>query len=108
MNGTIHIFGYGEAQIISKDVNFKAPVGSFTKLQAVIADVKSKMPAGKTVAEHHAINIFGDLRADFQAKSAEGAKPMAENTGSFSVPFSDLNATKLNALIAEFATLASA
>ena len=93
---TIHIFAYGEAQIISKDLNFKTSVGSFTKLQAVITDVKSKKPADKTDGDYHAINIFYSADCRYMGKEKES---------SFSCKLSDLNETKLNALIAEFATL---
>lgn len=105
MKGTIHIFGYGEAQIIFETVNFKTGVDKFTKLQAVIDNVKSKKPADKTAGDYHAINIFGDLRADYNAKSSDGAKPKDEDKSSFSVKFADLDSKKLDALVAEFTTL---
>ena len=94
----IHIFGYGECQIISDTVNFKANVSEFKKLQAVIDDVKSLKPAEVDMKEYHAINIFGGKKADYLSKESE-------NKGGFSVKFDKLNATKLNALIAEFETL---
>ena len=93
---TIHIFAYGEAQIIGKDLNFKASVNSFTKLQAVITDIKSKKPADKTDGDYHAINIFFSADCRYMGKAKEN---------SFSCKIADLNETKLNALIAEFATL---
>jgi hypothetical protein len=93
---TIHIFAYGEAQIIGKDLNFKASVGSFTKLQAVITDIKSKKPADKTDGDYHAINIFYSADCRYMGKAKEN---------SFSCKLAELNETKLNALIAEFATL---
>lgn len=96
---TIHIFGYGEAQIISKDVNFKAKHSDFTKLEAVIADVKSKRPADKADVAIHAINIFKGIRVDYTAKEKEG---------SFSCKVEDLDVTKLNDLVAEFAALKTA
>lgn len=96
---TIHIFGYGEAQIISKDLNFKAKVGDFTKLQAVIDDVKSKKPAEVEAKDYHAINIFKDIRVDYASK---------EKTGGYSCKVEDLNVTKINALVTEFAALKAA
>lgn len=93
---TIHIFAYGEAQIIGKDLNHKASVSSFTKLQAVIDDVKSKKPADKTSGDYHAINIFFSADCRYMGKEKES---------SFSCKLSELNETKLNALIAEFASL---
>lgn len=105
MKGTIHIFGYGEAQIISETVNFKTKVADFTKIQAVIDNVKSKKPADKTAGDYHAINIFGDLRADYQAKRPAVTKPKDEDKSSFSVKASDLDSKKIDALIAEFEIL---
>ena len=92
----IHIFGYGESQIISDTLNFKTASSAFTKLTAVIADVKSKKPADVPAQDFHAINIFGNSRVSYISK---------EKTGSFDCKYSDLNATSLNALIAEFQTL---
>lgn len=105
MKGTIHIFGYGESQIISETVNFKTDTKNFKTVQAVIDDIKSKRPKDKTDADYHAINIFGDLRADYIAKRAEGSKPMDEDKSSFSVKFADLDNKKLDALVAEFGAL---
>lgn len=93
---TIHVFAYGEAQIIGKDLNFKSKVGDFKKLQAVIDDVKSKKPSDKLDKDYRAINIFYDLRADYNA---------IEKDGSFNVKYSELNETKINALVAEFEKL---
>jgi hypothetical protein len=96
---TIHIFAYGEAQIIGKDLNFKASVNSFTKLADVIADIKTKKPADITAGDYHAINIFHSIDCRYMGKSKEN---------SFSCKLSDLNEVKLNALIDEFATLKAA
>ena len=96
---TIHVFGYGEAQIISKDLNYKTDRTKFSKLQAVIDDVKVKRPQDVELKDFHAINIFADLRADYLSK---------EEKGSFSVKFEDLDKAKLDALVAEFATLKAA
>lgn len=105
MNGTIHIFGYGEAQVISETVNFKTGVDKLSTLQAVIDNVKSKKPSDNTVSDYHAINIFSDLRADYIAKRLDGAKPGDKDTSSFSVDFKDLDGKKLDDLVAEFAAL---
>lgn len=106
MKGTIHIFGYGEAQLISDTVNFKASIDKFTKLQSVIDDIKSKKPKDKVAGDYHAINIFGDLRADYIAKSVEGLKSNSSTENiSYSIPFKDLDSKKIEALIAEFVSL---
>lgn len=96
---TIHIFGYGEAQIISDTLNFKAKVSSFTKLQAVIDDVKAKRPTKTVYTEPHVINIFADLRVDYNSTNKNAC---------YKFDFKDLNVQKLNALVAEFQTLKNA
>jgi hypothetical protein len=107
MKGTIHIFAYGEAQIISDTVNHKESVSSFKKLQAVIDDVKSLKPADVEASDYHAINIFGDLRVSYLSKDSDGVGA-SKAKKSYSVKFTDLNQTKLNALITEFGTLKAA
>ncbi len=93
----IHIFGYGEAQIISDTINHKANVSEFKKLQAVIDDIKALKPKDVEAAEYHAINIFGSTKADYVSKG--------DKKSNFSVKFENLNATKLSALVTEFETL---
>ncbi len=97
----IHIFSYGngEAQIISDTLNFKANSSEFSKLKAVINDVKSKRPKEVAEKDFHAINIFGDSRVRYIS---------SEEEGTFSCKYSDLNKTKLNALIVEFKKLKDA
>lgn len=68
MSKTIHIFAYGEAQIISKDVNYKTSVSNFTKLQAVIDNIKSLKPADVNASDYHAINIFENMKVAYLSK----------------------------------------
>ena len=96
---TIHIFSYGEAQIIGKDLNYKTSVSKFTKLQAVIDDIKSKKPADVVAKDYHAINIFNNHRVSYLAKLKEGT---------YDVNYSEIDSTKINDLIKEFADLKAA
>lgn len=105
MKGTIHIFGYGEAQIISKDLSFKTSIGRFTKLQAVIDDIKSKKPINKIASDYHAINIFGELKVNYIAKLLPNVKIKDRENSNFSFDISEINTTKLNELIIEFTSL---
>jgi hypothetical protein len=69
---TIHIFGYGETQLISSDSNKKVATSILTKVQAVIDNVYSKKPADNNAGvEHHAINIFNDMFADYTSKTKD-------------------------------------
>jgi hypothetical protein len=106
MKGTIHIFSYGEAQINSEAVSHKDSVNKFTKLQAVVDDIKALKPADAEASDYHVINIFGDLKASYLSKDEGFGKDKVKK--SFDVKFSDLNQAKLDALVAEFATLKAA
>ena len=95
----IHIFAYGEAQVISDTLNYKASTSKFTKLQAVIDDIKSKKPAEIPVNDYHAINMFAGYGVSYISKG---------KTGTFNCKFSDLNQTNIDELVAEFQALSDA
>jgi hypothetical protein len=98
-NTTIHIFAYGEAQIISQGLNYKTDVKSFTKLQAVIDDAKSQKPSDVPDSDYHHINIFTDMNGRWFSDGKEG---------SFTIDFTKLDSAKLNDIITEFRTLKDA
>jgi len=89
---TIHIFGYGETQLIKKDVNFKCPTADLTTVAPVVANVYSKKPADSDAsADYHAVNIFHNMFADYQPKTGKG----------FRVKWADLDANTIEALVVE-------
>ena len=91
---TLHIFGYGETQLIGADFNKKVPSTVLTTLQAVVDNVYSFKPAGNTATkEYHAINIFNDMFADWQT-SQQGIE-------GWRVQYPELDATLIDALVAE-------
>ena len=95
---TIHIFGYGETQLISSDSNKKVATLTLTKVQAVIDNVYSKKPADNNAGtDYHAINIFDNMFADYQPKTREEK--------SFRVEYKDLDATLINELVEEIKAL---
>ena len=59
-NFTIHIFGYGETQINSKDLSVKALTDSLTKAQPLIDKVYSLKPSDSPLTEkkYHVIHLF--------------------------------------------------
>lgn len=89
---TIHIFGYGETQVIGEDFNDKVPNSELTTVDPVVADVYSHKPADSDAsADIHAVNIFEGMFADYQPKSGNG----------FRVEYDKLNATLIQALADE-------
>jgi hypothetical protein len=71
-NFTIHIFGYGETQINSKDLSLKVRTDTLKTVQAVINQIFSKKPADNLtlVTDFHAINIFGYNEVRWQCKDS--------------------------------------
>ena len=65
-NFTIHIFGYGETQINSKNLSIKLSTDTLTSVTPLIEAIFDKKPADNTtlVTEFNAVNIFGynDIR----------------------------------------------
>ena len=95
---TIHIFGYGETQLIATDNDKKVQSSLLTSLQAVIDNVYSNKPADNNAGtEYHAINIFNDMFADYMPKS--------KDEESFRVEYANLDATLINELVEEIKAL---
>ena len=89
---TLHIFGYGETQLIGENFNYKTSTSNLSAAPVVVADVYSKKPADSDAsADYHAVNIFHDMFADYQPNSGTG----------FRVQYSDLNQVLIDALVEE-------
>jgi hypothetical protein len=60
-NFTIHIFGYGETQINSKDLSVKVATDTLTTVTPLIEAIFAQKPADNPtlITEFHAINLFG-------------------------------------------------
>lgn len=95
----IHIFANREAQIVSDTLNYKANIDKFTKLQAVVDDVKSKRPSDIEEKDFHAINIFPNIRVAYITDSKKT---------SFFCNYKDLDQNKINDLVSEFQSLKDA
>jgi len=95
---TIHIFGFGDVQLIAKDNNKTKKYADLTKAKAVVDKIYALKPEDyEGTADYHAINIFSDMFADFQPKGVEGQKPIK----GFRVKYEDIDAKSLTALINE-------
>jgi len=95
---TIHIFGFGDVQLISKDKSVTKKYTDLTKAKAVVDKIYALKPADYAGTEnYHAINIFSDMFADFQTKAVEG-QPRVKG---FRVNYNDIDAKAINALVAE-------
>lgn len=95
-NFTIHIFGYGETQINSKDLSVKVATDTLTTVTPLIEAIYAQKPADNPtlITEFHAINLFGYNDVKWQVKD-----------NSFNVK-NDVNLKPLiNSLIAELQAL---
>lgn len=93
---TLHIFGYGETQLIGDGFNKKVKSSDLTTLQNVVDNVWSTKPVGSDASQsYHAINIFNDMFADWQPNSGTG----------FRTPYAQLSAFDIDALVNEINTL---
>jgi hypothetical protein len=91
---TLHIFGYGETQLIGNDLNKKVNTSVLTTVQAVIDNVYSFKPEGNTATkDYHAINIFNDMFADWQTAQ--------QGVEGWRVQYPELDAAEIEALVAE-------
>lgn len=84
-NFTIHIFGYGETQINSKDLSVKTTTANLTNVTPLVDAIWAKKPSDSTIEkEFHAINIFGydDVRwlqkDGFDVKKDADLKPLID------------------------------
>jgi hypothetical protein len=85
-NFTIHIFGYGETQINSKDLSVKVKSIELKKLKTLVDKVWSKKPQDSDAEQnYHVIHCFGhdDVRygskKGFSLKKDEELKPLIDD-----------------------------
>jgi hypothetical protein len=92
---TLHIFGFGDVQVITNDGGATKKASDLTTLQPVVDNVWSKKPEDSKITskEFHAINIFEGMFSDWQPK-----EPKVEG---FRTPFTELDAALIEALVAE-------
>jgi hypothetical protein len=89
---TLHIFGYGETQVITETENKKVATDSIVGVQALVDDLYSKKPSGNAATtDYRTISIFNDMFADYSD----------EEGNHFRVDYSELNAALIDAVVLE-------
>jgi len=97
-NFTIHIFGYGETQYITENINFKALTTELSAVQPLIDDIWLERPQEERGSgEYFVINVFNYNRKSWLGKGDEAA--------SFNVKGEDTLVTLIDSLIAEIIAL---
>lgn len=93
---TIHVFGFGDVQLISKDKNTVVKANTLTKLTAFVNHVKTFKPVDVVEAEYHVIHVFANNQVKYL-----GLTDNFKTKASFSVAVSELNQTILNDFVNE-------
>jgi hypothetical protein len=89
---TLHIFGYGETQVITDTENKKVATDSIVGVQLLVDDLYSKKPSDNPAsADYRVISIFNNMFADYSD----------EQGNSFRVDYSELNAKLIDAVVLE-------
>lgn len=89
---TLHIFGYGETQVITDKENKKVATDSIVGVQALVDDLYSKKPAGNAATINYStITILNDVFANYSD----------EQGNTFRVDYSELNAALIDAVVLE-------
>jgi hypothetical protein len=89
---TLHIFGYGETQLIGEDFNKKVLTSELTKVQAVVDNLYSFKPEDSTATEdYHLVNVFKDKQGSYVPKDTE----------QWRVEYTELDLIAIEELVAE-------
>jgi hypothetical protein len=94
---TIHLFGFGDAQIIGKENNGTVKSANLTTLEAFVNHIKTFKPENVTLTDYHVIHIFNNMDVRYLGRGTEDRKQET----SFSVKFSEVDATILDELVNE-------
>jgi hypothetical protein len=89
---SIHILKLGITQVIEDGLVFKAKNSDLTKLNDLIDALKLLKPENVNDEEYHVINIIEPIRFIYIA---------GKKNGNFHGNFSDINKSKIDALVAE-------
>lgn len=88
---TLHIFGYGECQVITDTENKKVPTSDCASAQNVVDMVYALKPVGNNAGtDYRTITIFNDMFADYQSPE-----------GNFRVEYAELDAALIDTLVTE-------
>jgi hypothetical protein len=94
---TIHLFGFGDSQIIGKDNKGTVKSDTLTNLTAFVDHIKTFKPEDVTLTDYHVIHIFNGADVRYLGKGSENNQEKTH----FSVSFSDVDSTLLNNLVDE-------
>jgi hypothetical protein len=94
---TIHLFGFGDAQIIGKDNNGTVKSDTLVNLQAFVDHVKTFKPEEVVLTDYHVIHIFNGLDVRYLGKGTGNNQDKTD----FIVSVSEIDETLLSNLVNE-------
>ena len=94
---TIHLFGFGDTQIIGKDHSGTVKSDTLTNLQAFVDHVVSLKPAEVILTDHHVIHIFNEMDVRYLGKGTENHQDKTD----FIITIADIDAVILSNLVDE-------
>lgn len=96
---TIHLFGFGDAQIIGADSNLTVKSDTLTNLTAFVDHIKTFKPEDVTLTDYHVIHIFNEMDVRYLGKGTE----VKTDKTNFTVKISEVDPTILGNLVDELA-----
>mgnify|MGYP003150581776 CR=1 FL=1 len=96
----IHIFHFGQTQLISDGKNYSVDSSALTNLIALVNEIKSLRPNGVNEEDYHAIHCFSGNSYKYMGKNNS-----SENLTSFKLPYSEISYTLIDNLVAELLSL---
>lgn len=94
---TIHLFGFGDAQIIGKENNGKVESNTLTSLTEFVDHIKTFKPEDVTLTDYHVIHIFNETDVRYLGKGTD----VKTDKTNFTVNLSEVDSTLLTNLVDE-------
>jgi hypothetical protein len=94
---TIHLFGFGDAQIIGQDNNGTVKSDTLTNLQAFVDHIVTFKPEEVVLTDYHVIHIFNDLDVRYLGRGTQNHQDKTD----FIVKIAEVDAVLLDNLVDE-------
>jgi hypothetical protein len=100
----IHIFTYGETQMIGTNYNVKVTTSNLTKVEAFIDYVKSLRPGGLMETNFRIITVFNNSSVRFVSDESSIGFGKDRVSFDYKIEWADLDLSTLEELVAELNT----
>lgn len=100
---TIHIFGFGDTQLIGSEANGSVKSSELTKLSAFIEHIKTFKPEDVTLTDYHVIHIFNNMDVRYLGRGDAHSTEQSKIKTTFSVKLNEINSSLLEEFVIELA-----